>query len=1046
VGRVRAMALAAYAHQDLPFEQLVDALVTDRDRSRTPLFQAFFNYFAADVLDQGRRARLRHNASPGVGAGEDADRPTPDVQPAELAKFDLRLILTDAGGGLTGMIQYSTALFEAATIGRMASHLITLLEAAAVSPGRALAGLQMMGRDERELITATWNATAAPVPGDAVHEMIAAQAAARPDAVAVASGAARLTYGNLMARAGRLAQYLRSVGVGTEMVVGLCLPGSVDMVMALLAVWQAGGAYLPLDPGYPAERLGYMLADSRAAVLIGTEAAIEDLPAGRLRTIALDDPLTQAALKSQVPPATRAPAVVLPGQLAYVSYTSGSTGMPKGVQVTHDGLMNYVATVPDRTGLGQPGAQYGLLQPPVTDFGNTTIFVSLVTGGVLHILDPDVVTDPVAVAEYLAAHAIDYLKMVPSHLAALVDGAVTPQLLPARTLVLGGETAPRWLVDELRAVAGHRNVVNHYGPTETTIGVATFRLTRDHPAGSTIPIGSPIANTRLYVLDQHLNPAPVGVAGELFIGGTGVARGYGHRPGLTAQRFVADPYRADGSRLYRSGDRVRWMPGGHLEFLGRTDDQVKVRGFRVEPGEVEAVLASHSHIASAVVAVSGKGATRRLVAYLVPADHSRGVPAASELRAFARERLPEFMIPSVFTELSSLPLTPSGKLDRAALPTPDDARPDLASAFVAPTTPAEEVLATIWAQLLGLDRVGTADSFFDLGGNSLLVVQVVTLVRASGYDISVGDLFDHPTIAAVAPLLRARTEDSPLAREPRIRSAVSIRSGTAVPAIFCVHSSYGTVAEYAELARHLGEGQQFYGLQSRAVAGEDPPPESIMQMASAYLSEVRGLQQEGPYLFAGWSMGGYIAIEMARRVTAMGKSVGCVFLIGPPLQPLRKPSRRPFSRAQRELLRQLDATIDAEPGQRLLPGFEERFLEAWHPAEEARAAVRAGDKQQLRTGRIAVANSWAGTHYRSLMQYRLKPYDGRVVLFVPAAETADSRRMTLEQWRTVLRQEPEIVDVPGEHDTLIYGNGAEEIGARLNAEISSWQRSGGAAK
>src|SRR6266487_140812 len=597
LGRVRQMALGAYAHQDLPFEQLVDALVTDRDRSRTPLFQVLFNYVTNE----------RHQAGD-LDADAGSQAPSPDALAEPRAvKFDLTVDVGESSsGGLVGGIQYSTALFDASTAERMAGHLVGLLDAVAADAGRRLSELPVLTAGERQLL-AEWNDTGVPkVAAGGIHELVAARAAAAPGAVAVVCGGVSLTYGELEERAGRLADYLAGLGVGTETVVGLCLDRGPDMIAAILAGWKAGGAYLPLDPGYPAGRLGFMLADSRAAVLISQDGMAHDLTVDQV--VVLDDPAVKAALAAAPAPAAGTAAggaaagglrAAAGGGLAYVMYTSGSTGVPKGVLVTHGGLVSYVAAVAGRAGLGGPGRAYALLQPLVTDFGNTVLFVSLVTGGVLHVLDPGVVTDPVAVAGYLAGHGVDYVKVVPSHLAALAAAAGPGGLgglVPGRVLVLGGEAAAPGLVAGLLAVAGDAAVVNHYGPTETTVGVAAVRLGAGDLGRGALPVGAPLAGVRAHVLDARLALVPVGAAGELHIGGAQLARGYAGRPGLTAERFVADPVAGDGSRVYRTGDRARWRADGVLEFLGRADDQVKVRGFRVEPGEVQAVLAGHPAI------------------------------------------------------------------------------------------------------------------------------------------------------------------------------------------------------------------------------------------------------------------------------------------------------------------------------------------------------------------------------------------------------------------------------------------------------------------
>ncbi|WP_345673063.1 amino acid adenylation domain-containing protein, partial [Streptomyces phyllanthi] len=389
-----------------------------------------------------------------------------------------------------------------------------------------------------------------------------------------------LTYGGLVGRAARLAAYLRGVGVGPESVVGLCLPAGAEMVTAVLGVWLAGAAYLPLDPAFPAERLRFMLADSRAAVVVGTDETVGDLPAGRLRVVALDDPMVRRALEAAVPVET---SPTRAEQLAYVVYTSGSTGRPKGVQVTFGGVAAYVAGVVGRVGLGG-GGRFGVVQPLVTDLGNTMVFASLVSGGVLHVLDAGLAADPGAVRGFVAGWGIEHLKVVPSHLGALAGAGGLAGLLPKRVLVLGGEAVPLGLAAGLSEVAGDRVVVNHYGPTETTVGVLTARLGSVGVAAGVVAVGRPLPGSRVYVLDGSLRPVPVGVVGELFVGGAQVARGYGNRSALTAERFVADPFVADGSRLYRTGDRVRWTAAGQVEFLGRADGQVKVRGYRIEPG------------------------------------------------------------------------------------------------------------------------------------------------------------------------------------------------------------------------------------------------------------------------------------------------------------------------------------------------------------------------------------------------------------------------------------------------------------------------------
>jgi amino acid adenylation domain-containing protein len=744
--RVTQVCLHAYEHQSVPFERLVEELRPERSLSRTPVFQVLFAY--------GNVPFPAWNSGP--------VRIEPILMESTTAKFDLTLNLFEDRDTIWGRLEYSTDIFDDDRARSMVRYFQRFLRSLAADPEQRIGAVPLLGERERLEVLAQSRGTVAEVPAvGGVHELVTAQAATFPHAVAVVCDGVSVTYGELEERANRLAHYLRGMGVGAESVVGLCLPDGAAMVAAILGVWKAGAAYLPLDPGHPAERLAFMLADSQVAVLAGTTAVLGDLPAEGIRTIAVDDPAVAAALAAV--PATAPAVAVLADQLAYVIYTSGSTGVPKGVQVTHRGLVNYVAAVPGRAGLGEPGARYALLQRPVTDLGNTMIFTSLVTGGVLHVLDPGAVTDPAAVAEYLAEHDIDYVKVVPSHLAALASGCGLARLLPAKTLVLGGEAASPRQVSDLLEAAGDRGVVNHYGPTEATIGVATIRLTPAHLAGGMVPIGSPIANTRLYVLDASLSPVPAGVAGELFIGGAGLARGYGRRPALTAERFVADPFAGDGSRLYRTGDRVRRRADGQLEFLGRLDHQVKIRGYRIEPGEIEAVLAAHPSVARAmVVARADASGDKRLAAYVIPAA-ARGDAGdgdgrlAAAVRAFVAERLPAYMVPSAFVVMPAFPLTSNGKVDHKALPEPELTRGELRTPYVAPRDDLERSIAELCARLLGAERVGVHDNFFEAGGHSLLAIQLASQIRsAHGVQVPMREFFHNPTVAELAAWVTKR--------------------------------------------------------------------------------------------------------------------------------------------------------------------------------------------------------------------------------------------------------------------------------------------------
>ncbi|MGN9822085.1 amino acid adenylation domain-containing protein, partial [Streptomyces sp. SD11] len=731
LGRVRETALGAYAHQDVPFEQLVDELVTDRDRSRTPLFQAFFSYDTE-------------------GAPE-ADGPSgePRAHVSRTVQFDLALRLGDRrGGGLSGQIEYSTALFDAVTVDRLVGHVVNVLESIAEDAGQHVGELLVLGEGERRRVVEEWNGSVEPLPGvGGVHELIAGRAVAGPDAVAVVADGVVLTYGGLMGRANRLAHHLRGLGVGAESVVGLCLPRGVDMVVAMVAVWQAGGAYLPLDPEYPVDRLEFMLADSGARVLIGHSSVAEVAEVAEVAgglpvesVVWLDDPAVTEGLSTAAPEVS-----VQPDQLAYVIYTSGSTGRPKGVQVAHRGVTGMVTALSPVLGAG-PGVRVLQFASFSFDAAVLDVAVTLASGGTLVVASSAERTTPEMLTSMIGAQAVGAASVVPSLL-----GVLNPDEVPGiQTLLLGAE---RLTQSVARAWAQNRTLVNTYGPTEATVMVTTGTVSPDVQEAP--PIGAPVANAHLYVLDARLHPVPVGVAGEVFIAGPQVARGYRAQPALSAERFLPDPFTADGTRMYRSGDRARWLADGTLDFIGRADDQVKVRGFRIEPGEIEAVLAAHPQIRTAVVTAFGDTEDRKLVAHLVPEDTAQGIPAVSDLRDHVQRSLPAFMVPAAFVELATLPLSPNGKLDRSALPEPGGVRPEL-DGFVAPATATEELLAGIWQYLLGVDRVGSTDNFFELGGHSLLATQVISRVReVFGVELALATLFDRPTIAGLGAALDA---------------------------------------------------------------------------------------------------------------------------------------------------------------------------------------------------------------------------------------------------------------------------------------------------
>jgi amino acid adenylation domain-containing protein len=638
-------------------------------------------------------------------------------------------------------LHYDPHLFQAGTVERMTGHLTVLLDAIAEQKDRRLGELPMLTDEEFRTITHDWNDTASARPAARpLHEVIAQRALRAPDAVAVLDGTARITYGDLVGRANRIAHHLRTRGVGPDVLVGVAVHRGIDAVVAILAVLTAGGAYVPLDPGYPAQRLRGMVAETRPPVVLTQESLLGSLPEGDATPVCLDRDLFDGY------PATAPVTGVGPDDLAYVVYTSGSTGRPKGAMVEHRSLHNIVTTVCEEYRL-TPDSRVLQFCSMSFDAGVQDLFTTLASGATLVVAGPDALTDSGALARQLRADAITVVALPPPVLAT-VDPTGLPDLDVVATggSVLAPEVATAWSRE-------HR-LVNNYGPNEATITVTLFTV---DPAADyhSVPLGPAVPHSRLYVLDAHLSPLPVGVVGELYIGGDVLARGYVGRPALSAERFVADRFGPPGARVYRTGDLVRWTPLGMLEFVGRADDQVKVRGYRIEPAEIRTVLLRHRLVTDAVV-VARKDAAGgvRLVAYVVPAEGA-AVPSG-ELRAHLAAALPEYMVPSSFVSLHAFPLNPNGKVDRAALPAPvrDD---DGDTAYVAPRTPTEAALARIWSEILGLARIGVDDDFFGLGGDSIASLRLTSRMRqAFGVDLSPRDLFDATTIAAIALVLQDR--------------------------------------------------------------------------------------------------------------------------------------------------------------------------------------------------------------------------------------------------------------------------------------------------
>jgi len=1014
--RVREVTLGAYEHQDLPFEKLVAELQPERTLSHSPLFQALF-----ELQDTGAPAP----ELPGLRVR--------DVEgQVEATKFDLALGLSATALGLVGALTYSADLFEPATARRMVRHLERVLEQVAGDPDTRISRLELVDADERARLRA-WNRTEAEYPaGRCIHQLFQDQARRTPGATAVVFGGEALTFAELDARANRLAHDLAALGVGPEVRVGICLERGLELMVAILGVMKAGGAYVPVDPSHPAERIGYVLGDSAVAVLL-TQDRLRGrvpVPAG-VQVVRVDDPESMADGRAE-PPASG----VASENLAYVIYTSGSTGRPKGVAMHHRGVCNYIDW-----GVRFYGADRGRGAPVFSSMAvdlTLTNLLPLFAGRPVRMLPEENPVEALAAA-LREAPGFGMIKITPVHLSLL-----TPLLSPeeargaAHTLVVGADALSAEATLFWQEHAPGVRLMNEYGPTETVVGCSAYLLPPGLHRSGPVPVGGPIQNLTFHVLDAHLQPVPVGLPGELYIGGAGVARGYLGRPGLTAEKFVPDPFADAGARMYRTGDRARWQADGNLLVLGRADGQVKVRGFRVEPGEVEAVLRQRPEVRQCrVVAREDRPGDRRLVAYLV------GQADPGELRAYLRQSLPEYMVPSAFVVLAALPQTATGKLDLASLPAPD-----YGGAGVEREEPANYVeaqLIQLWEDLLGVDDVGPMQSFFELGGNSLLALRLFTRVRRElGCDLPVATLFAGATVRhmAAAVLEQRRAAEAPDA------SVVPLQPGGSLPPLFLVHSADRNVMGYVNLVRHLGADQPVYGVRDVGADLARPVP----QIAAEHLAAIRAVQPRGPYYLCSWSFGGMVAFEMALQLERAGEQVAFVGLLDT-MSP----------RLIEEWSWQRDAEVvaglarEVAEGERRPLALEIEELEGMEVGEQFRyaaAALRAQGAAPADFDAAALREQWQIVRDRvvSCTGYVAGRFSGAVTLY--RADEVTRRHHDFFEHRRheqhALGWEPlarvvEVLPVPGSHVTLASEPHVRVLAQRMRESLEAARERAGEA-
>jgi amino acid adenylation domain-containing protein len=978
--RVRSVVAAAVAHEEVPFAYLVKELQPERDLSTHPLFQVLLTLEPPLATLPSGWTLTQMDVTVGT------------------SKFDLSLELDDRPEGLIGRFEYNSDLFDAATIERMVGHWQVLLAGIVAHPTLRLTELPILAAAERTQLLLTWNETQTTDAGDRwLPQLIEEQVVQTPEAIAVLSQDSQLTYHALNTRANQLASYLRELGVGTGSLVGLCMPRALEMVVSLLAILKAGAAYMPLDPTYPAERLAFMLEDSHAEVLLTRQYLATHLPAGVTRIVCLD---ADAALLAEQQTGNLSVAGTTE-QLAYVIYTSGSTGQPKGVQISHGALLNLLTSMRQRPGLT---AEDILLAVTTLSFdiAGLEIFLPLLVGARLVVAGQEIVADGVALAALLAQTQATVMQATPATWRLLLASGWQGE--PHLNILCGGEALPLELAQQLMPECA--SLWNMYGPTETTIWSTCVQV---KPEDRTISIGRPIANTQMYVLDPEQHLVPVGVSGELYIGGAGLARGYLRRPELTAERFIRHPFaKGAEARLYRTGDLARYRADGTLEILGRLDYQVKVRGFRIELGEIEATLEHHPAVRQALVMVrEDTPAVRRLVAYVIP--EASPVPTARELLQALAQHLPAYMLPSAVVFLATLPLTLNGKVDRKALPAP-------AEAGVATDTPPEAPVLTIhyqllqiWQELLGIAQVGIQSNFFHLGGHSLLAARLINRIEQVFHkQLPLAALFASPTVEQLAAVLLQEESDTPVDSSPPQSSArapvVTVQAGLTLRPFFYLHGNWDGPSFYCfDLARQLGFAQPFYVLEPYRFAGLPVAP-TCETIAAAHIAAMRAIQPHGPYLLGGFCNGGVIAFEMAQQLQAQGETVDLLAII--------EPGVAPFSlRLSRQLIQVPGRLFHLTPDRQL-----DAFLRMRHFIR--RAFPSNWGKLPLYPSRQVLRQDETGVYSWVAAAYRHRQYPGKVT-FLWASVKRNSRRALWGQVNTQEEHGAESYVIPGSHFDLI---------------------------
>lgn len=967
---VKDAVLGAMANGDIPMDRLVREFQQRRDLSQSSLFQAMLVVDPKPVLGDARWMLTQSDV------------------PTGLSKLDLYCGIEERAEGFAGRLIYNSDIFEASTVRRMADHWMRLLHGAIENPGATLAELPMLSAEERRLLVETWNATARPVPNTTIHQLFERQAARTPLAVAVEDDSRSLTYRQLNQESNRLARRLQELGAGPETLIGLCLDRSCDMLISVLAVLKSGAAYLPLDPALPEERFKFLLEDAGIGLLLTEPALAERLSESSVRLVYCDE---RASGGQDLDPSA------LPENLAYVLYTSGSTGRPKGVEIQHSAVVNFLLSMQRRPGFTAGDTTLALTTLSF-DIAALEIFLPLITGGRVVIATQEDARDPVRLLEIVKTIKPTVVQGTPAMWRTLIEAGWKG--LPGLKILCGGEAMARDLAQQLLPRCGE--LWNMYGPTETTVWSTIYRVT---DGAGAVSIGRPIDNTQVYVLDAGRNLTPAGVTGELYIGGSGVARRYRHRPELTAERFIQQPALSPG-RLYRTGDLARWRPDGTLECLGRADHQIKIRGFRIEPEEIEAAILDHPEVvAAAVKAWTDASQHQSLTAYIT------GAVSTAKVRTFLEGKLPQYMIPTRWVSLQALPLTPNGKVDRNRLPEPDPSAGQ--ESYVAPTGETEQRLARIWETVLQRKSVGATDNFFDLGGHSLLVARLLRQVEFEfGARLSMASIFQAPTIAQFAQLLlhrNARSAPVAIPLQPR---------GSRTPLLWLYA---GPV--FRPLAAHLDNDRPFLGIapdpgDCQALGSEF----KLEALAECLARKIRTVQPEGPYNLGGWCAEGILAFEVATQLRRQGCQVDLLILLDSINPAFYRGMRRGRILASR-LWFNLQRMVSVRSGE--LREFLRERLESL--AYHFREYTQPSESFEAQLG-------------KSVGAYSPEPYGGRVAAIMPSKYP--SYREPAWHWADRVTGEFQIKRVSGNHVTMLEEPWVPDLAACITACLDEAEAAG----